>query len=322
MPQPSEDDSPPIPAEVSEVIPADDWRLREYAAEHPFPPYTQSPPPRRRIRLPVLLFILTFLSTFYVYRDLFADQGNLLTTYGQSFQYSFALMTILFCHEMGHFLQAHRYRVRSSLPYFIPMPFSPFGTMGAVIVMPARIGSRRSLFDIGISGPLAGLVPTMIFVWIGIKTAHTEISTGKGLVFPEPLLFEWLTPLIRTVPQGHTLFLNPFLTAGWVGMFITFLNLIPIGQLDGGHVLYALLRRRSYPVVRWLIFSALVAIVACRQWDLLIPYSFLLFLLSIFGLFHPPTADDYEDLGWPRTVLGILILLFIPIGFTLPPTFQ
>jgi membrane-associated protease RseP (regulator of RpoE activity) len=319
MSEKSEENDQPIPAEVVEIIPAQDWRLREYTADHPFPPLTPPHPPRRRILLPVMLFILTALSTFFAYSFFFADSSPPHRVVGESLRYTFAIMTILFCHEMGHFLQAWRYEVQASLPYFIPMPFSPFGTMGAVIVMKARMGSRRSLFDIGISGPLAGLIPTIIFCWIGIQTASTVMANGKGLSLPEPLLFQWLASFLRPLPEGFTFSIkNPYLFAGWVGMFITSLNLIPIGQLDGGHVLYALLRKKSYFVVRLLVMVFILSIFIFNLW----PWIVFLLLLLFLGLFHPPTANDQEKLDWFRTVLGILLLLFLPLGFTFPPVFN
>ena len=165
-------------------------------------------------------------------------------------RYSVPVMTILVCHEMGHFLQARRYGVYASLPYFIPIPSPPFGTLGAVILMEPRIGGRRALFDIGITGPLAGLAPTLIFLRPRPVPDGAEIHPGRGtsqpIVVGCPLLFRALCtwkfgPLPADFPITVGM-LHPMAFAGWVGLFITSLNLIPIGQLDGGHVLYAILR--------------------------------------------------------------------------------
>ncbi|MBN2580490.1 MAG: site-2 protease family protein [Pirellulales bacterium] len=319
MPEPYEDDIQPIPAEVIEVIPADDWRLRQYAADHPFPPLFPSPPPRRRIYLPIFLFVATCFTTFGV--RFFVPGVDLATRLIDGLQYSACIMTILFCHEMGHFLQSLRYKIRASLPYFIPLPLPPFGTMGAVIVMKSRLGSRRSLFDVGITGPLAGLVPTLICCIVGIYWSEVKPEPRHlvpGTVFNDPLIFQWLCTLLgRHVPEGYELMAHPVAFAGWVGLFITSLNLIPIGQLDGGHVLYALLRRKSYLVVRLLLMIVFLFMIFnfSHYWQ----WLFLLSLLMLLGIFHPPTANDHEDLGWFRTALGILILLFIPLGFTPQP---
>ena len=141
--------------------------------------------PRRRWRLPLLLFVATCLST------LLAGGGDTGIVEGwragllMGLRYAVPVMTILVCHEMGHFLQAYRYGVYASFPYFIPMPFPPLGTLGAVIAMEPRVGHRRALFDIGITGPLAGLVPTMIFSWswaCSIRRPESPASTACCLV--------------------------------------------------------------------------------------------------------------------------------------------
>jgi membrane-associated protease RseP (regulator of RpoE activity) len=323
MPPPSDDNSQPIPAEVIEVIPADDWRVRESPANYPIPPFFQPPPRRRRIYLPIILFCATCLTTFGIAFEPYASAGEFRLGFLRAFQYSGCLMTILFCHEMGHFLQSLRYKIPASLPFFIPMPLPPFGTMGAVIVMKSRLGSRKSLFDVGISGPLAGLIPTLICCIVGIhwstvgKTPDPE-HIIPGTLFNDPLIFQWLSEwILGPIPRGKCMVFHPIAFAGWVGLFITSLNLIPVGQLDGGHVLYALLRRKSYLVVRLLLMTAVFFIVFDfkNYWQ----WSVLLFLLTFIGIYHPPTADDYEELGWFRTLLGIAILLFIPFGFTPQP---
>src|SRR5262249_54547004 len=152
------------------------------------------------------------------------------------------------------FLQAKRYRVHASFPYFIPMPISPIGTMGAVIAMPRGMGDRRALFDIGISGPIAGLIPAIIFSVIGLQlsTIGPMPPPGEaGFSLGEPLIFKLLAYLVLgPVPTGGELFLHPVAFAGWVGIFLTALNLFPIGQLDGGHVLYALLLKKAHGVAQ------------------------------------------------------------------------
>jgi len=235
--------------------------------------------------------------------------------------YAACLMTILICHEMGHFLQARRYGVYASYPYFIPMPYSPLGTFGAVIAMEPRVGGRRALFDIGITGPLAGLVPTIIFSIIGLQWSYPfpwRPGNTESLLLGEPLLFRWLAGWVaEPVPHGHELLLHPMAFAGWVGLLVTSLNLIPIGQLDGGHILYALLRRKARPVASLLLMGAVLAVI--WQWQYLWGWSLILFLLLLMGPIHPPTANDHEPLGPLRMVLGWLTLAFIPLGFTPTP---
>jgi membrane-associated protease RseP (regulator of RpoE activity) len=297
-----------FPAELVEIVPSPAWQFQQYP-----PP----PPPvrKRRVGLPLALFIATWISTLMVGMINAGPEATLSEAVLRGLMYAVPLMTILICHEMGHFLQAWRHGVHASFPYFIPMPFPPIGTMGAVIAMEARMGHRRALFDIGITGPLAGLVPTLVCCVLGIYWS-TPVH-GKGDL-GDPLLFKILMYVMgKQVPQGYDLLLHPLAFAGWVGLLITSLNLIPIGQLDGGHVLYAMLRQKANLVARLLLLAAVV-IVALDISELFM-WMLMLFLLIMIGPSHPPTANDEEPLGWWRYVLGWLTLAFIPIGFTPTP---
>lgn len=258
--------------------------------------------PRRRLLLPLVLFAVTFLTTY--------QTGGLA--------FCLALMFTLTAHELGHFIQARRYGVAASLPYFIPMPptLSPIGTMGAVIAMQGRIGNRRSLYDIGITGPLAGLVPALTFSAVGLWYSEVRPVDNNSLMLGEPLIFKLLAYWIfGTLPEGTDVFLHPIGYAGWVGIFITALNLIPIGQLDGGHVLYALLRQKAHLVSVSLLALAIVAVVVMGYWA----WSLMLLLLLLFGPRHAPTANDDIELGLGRTVLGYVTLMFVFVGFTPTP---
>ncbi len=227
-------------------------------------------------------------------------------------------MTTLLAHELGHFLQARRYGVPASLPFFIPMPVSPIGTMGAVIVMQPGRGDRRSLFDIAITGPLAGLVFALLFSVLGLHMSQVvDVNNDQfALKLGEPLLFKALAYLtFGPLNESRDVALHPIAFAGWVGIFITALNLVPIGQLDGGHILYALLLRRAHRVAQALLVGAAVAIVIGGYWGWLVMFL----LLMLIGPIHPPTANDYVPLGPVRTILGWLSLLFVLIGFTPTP---
>jgi membrane-associated protease RseP (regulator of RpoE activity) len=299
-----------VPAEVVEILPPDMRVSGSY-----LPPSRQFPP--RRILRPVILFIATCLSTFYVALP-FQEIGTKgwMFVIGQGLQYSVPLMTILVCHEMGHFLQSYRYGVYATLPYFIPIPIPPIGTMGAVIFMEPRMGHRRALFDIGITGPLAGLVPTIICCVVGIRLSTVlpiqEIS-GQGV--GAPYLFQLIVEFFgKNAPDGFFLKIHPIAFAGWVGLLITSLNLIPIGQLDGGHILYALLRKKSYYVSTFLLLAAVAAVI--YDWRHLVTWWMMIALLFFMGPKHPPTADDDEPLGIFRYILGWLTLAFVVIGFT------
>jgi membrane-associated protease RseP (regulator of RpoE activity) len=297
-----------VPAQVVEFLPPDMGRHRSPPHERPLPP--------RRILRPLILFIATCLSTFFVVAVQQDFSKGWLYVIGQGLEYSVPLMTILVCHEMGHFLQSYRYGVYATLPYFIPIPISLIGTMGAVIFMEPRMGHRRALFDIGITGPLAGLIPTVICCVVGIHFSEVlPQNLIHGQEFGDPIIFRLIELLIgKNIPEGYILVITPIGFAGWVGLLITSLNLIPIGQLDGGHILYALLKKKAHYVSTFLLITATVAVA----WDIknLWIWWMMLFLLFFMGPNHPPTADDDEPLGIFRYILGWLTLAFVVIGFT------
>lgn len=315
--------------------PYNPWRQGPYLGaryDQVVEPVEEAPPPRpvaappdrdpaykRRWLGPLLLYVLTCISTYVAYR------GTHGGTEGESLLYAGAVMLMLTAHEMGHFIQTLRYHVQASFPIFLPMP-SLIGTLGAVIRMRGFIGSRKALFDIGISGPLAGLVPALAFTIIGLHLSHfgpvppaNPNLPPRFLQFGDPLLIKFLIYVIKgPMPAGQDVILNPLLFAGWVGMLLTSLNLFPIGQLDGGHILYALLRRRSYPVAELVLLAAVAAVVWFGLWM----WTIMLGLLVLMGPRHPPTANDDMPLGAGRIVLGTLTLLFPVIGFTPMPFVQ
>jgi len=276
---------------------------------------------RRRIIVPVALFLLTCLSTFWAgshTRILMGTDGSFIVfgEWAEGLVYMGCVMSILFAHEMGHFLQAVRYGVPASLPYFLPMPIIPTGTMGAVIGMRGFNADRKELFDIGITGPWAGLIVALPMACWGIYVAGHGPAGEAGLHFGDPFVFKWLMHVLRPdVPAGNELFMNPYLMAGWFGMLITGLNMLPISQLDGGHVSYALLGRRAHWLARGLVLAAIGFVVfgghEARAWTL------MLVLVLLIGADHPPTADDRATLGPVRRTLGWLSLA-IPL-FCLTP---
>jgi membrane-associated protease RseP (regulator of RpoE activity) len=234
--------------------------------------------------------------------------------------YAAAVMGILSCHEAGHYIQARRYRVPASVPYFIPVPYpySLIGTMGAVIAMRGHMGNRKALFDIGISGPLAGLVPTLICTIGGLWCSQIQqIPAGAhGVEFSEPLLFRWLIEWrFGPIPADSTVIAHPLALAGWVGVLLTAVNLFPAGQLDGGHILYAILRKKAH-VVAWLVILGAAAGMVLTQQFMLMP---MLILVMVFRPEHPPTADDDVPLGIGRMILGWLTLAFVFVGLTPTP---
>jgi membrane-associated protease RseP (regulator of RpoE activity) len=240
-------------------------------------------------------------------------------------KYMASIMAILLLHEMGHFIQAVRHRIPASLPFFIPMPVGPIGTMGAVIGMEGMKADRRQLFDIGVSGPLAGLVLAVPLIWIGIDQAKI-VDSPVQVVNREPeviyfpswgvvKMIEYLKPELKA---GQGLEDNPFLVAGWVGMLITGLNMMPVSQLDGGHVIYSLFGRRwAHLIAKAFVVVAILYIVMSdtTMWLL------MLVLVIFIGPTHPPTADDSAELSWLQKIVGVAslaipFLCFPPRGIT------
>ncbi|MBC7816341.1 MAG: hypothetical protein IAG10_05555, partial [Planctomycetaceae bacterium] len=193
------------------------------------------------------------------------------------------------------------------------------GTMGAVIVQASGHADRKQMFDIGITGPLAGLVLTIPFMILGLHDSQIKSleEFGGGMSFGNPPLLQWLAewhfgrPLLPT----EDVVLTPFLHAGWVGILVTALNLMPIGQLDGGHILYGLIGRKAHRVAVILLWTAVFWMFFTGNWS----YSAIVFLLLVTGARHPPTRDDSVPLGGFRVLLGWLTLAFVVIGFTPNP---
>lgn len=228
--------------------------------------------------------------------------------------FSLTLMTILLAHELGHYFACRYYGIDASLPYFLPFP-SPIGTLGAFIRIRSPIYTRQALFDIGIAGPLAGfllLVPALI---IGIASSKVVpgIAERGDLTFGVPALqrfFEWIIfPHVRSVD----ILLHPVARAAWVGMLATALNLLPIGQLDGGHILYAVTARWHKVLSR--IFVVALVPLGIVFWPTWLVWAALLFF---FALRHPVIFDTTK-LDQTRTALGLAALAIFLLTFTLAP---
>jgi Zn-dependent protease len=296
---------------------------------------------RKQLRTCLLLFFLTALSTFlvgsgyvpleYLLAKIFprferylaeqlgplALENDFRDACRQGFGYSIPLMSILFFHEMGHYLQSLKNRVPASLPYFIPLPLPPMGTMGAVIFQGRGVATRRQMFDIAVSGPIAGLVLTLPVLWYGLSHSEYQPRTDTpSLEFGEPLLLQWMISAIHgAAPAGEVFMLNAIAFAGWVGVLVTALNLLPVGQLDGGHILYTLIGRKAHVVAYLVIGAGIISMMVRENYS----FSLLLILLMLTGPRHPPTANDAEPLGLGRHIIGWLTLSFLIIGFTPSP---
>jgi Zn-dependent protease len=282
----------------------------------------QSSPPRirRRVVLPVFLFLATCASTFMAGVYSWAPEApdatwleRIRVRWADGLIYMTAVMAVLLAHEMGHFLMTIRYRIPASYPIFIPMPIiMTTGTMGAVIGMDGLRANRRQLFDIGLAGPLAGLVLTVPLVCVGLLWAVPATTQLYG----QPLLVKLLLPYLRPeLPEGTPLRENALYMAGWVGMLITGLNMMPVSQLDGGHIIYGLLGRRSRWLARAFLLSAMTLIVITENYTWLV----MLVLVTLLGADHPPTANDRVRIGPLRWLIGAASLAIPVLCFTPTP---
>jgi membrane-associated protease RseP (regulator of RpoE activity) len=220
-----------------------------------------------------------------------------------------ALLGILGVHELGHYFAARRYRMDVTLPYFIPLPNMFTGTLGAVIRIRSPFESRRSLFDVGIAGPVAGLLVAIPVVAIGLARAQMMTVAPNGsdvMIFNEPLLFQAMARIIAGPrPAGMDIVMNPLLLAGWWGFFLTALNLLPVSQLDGGHVAYALLGHRH----RVLAWATVAAVAAVALYTRNLGFFVMLGLIVLMGVDHPPALNDLTPIGRGRRVLGVAVFV-------------
>jgi membrane-associated protease RseP (regulator of RpoE activity) len=303
----------------------------------------------KNILLNIFLFSATFFTTtlagvMWLNKDPFD-----LSTFVSGLSYSIPLVLFLGVHEFGHYFAARIHRIKTTLPYFIPVPpflLNPFGTMGAIIKIKEPIQSKKALLDIGIAGPLSGFAIALIIYLYGLFTLppidylyiiHPEYKfiqsiPSTGLTFGSSILIyltRFLIPTDQFFPPMNEIYHYPFLCVGWFGFFITSLNLIPIGQLDGGHILYALIGKKQGIVAR--IFFIVIIIIGLSSflpgkyfsieagtigW---LVFAFILFF--IIKLSHPPILDETPLDSKRKTQGWIAILIFI-ISFVPTPLYE
>jgi len=236
--------------------------------------------------------------------------------------FSLSLLFILICHEMGHYVACRIYKVDATLPYFIPTPpmIGPAGTFGAFIKILSQMPSRKAVFDIGVAGPIAGFVALIPVSVIGFLTwqvapAPAQLSEGGGVFFADPLFFKFLAQIFAidlNVPMSP----NPFYSAAWVGLLVTALNLIPSGQLDGGHAIYSIFGTRIHRLMGRIAF-VLITILSITGWFLYSSPSGFLFaviLAVMMRVRHPEPIDD-APLDTKRKFVAVLVLLIFVLCF-------
>jgi membrane-associated protease RseP (regulator of RpoE activity) len=230
--------------------------------------------------------------------------------------YAAVLIVILLGHEMGHYLTCRFYRIDATLPFFIPAP-TLIGTMGAFIKIKSPITRRKQLFDIGVAGPLTGFLlslPALIY-GLSLSKVVPAVPREDAMVFGEPLLLKLIVGLMfRGTPAQSDLFLHPVAFAGWVGILVTAFNLFPVGQLDGGHVSFALMGEKSKRLARLLL--AVFVVMGIFFWIGWVVWTLVILLL---GLKHPTVVNDPEGLSLSRRLVGALMVLIFLLSFIPAP---
>ncbi|MEA2626299.1 MAG: hypothetical protein QOD06_2344 [Candidatus Binatota bacterium] len=282
----------------------------------------EAPPVAERRRVPVVNLVL-FAATLVTTTIAGALNANvpanrLLVEWRAGLPFSLSLMGILLAHEMGHYLMAKRHRVPATLPFFLPGPPLLIGTFGAFIRMKASPRDRRALFDIGAAGPWAGFVVALPITIAGLAWSRVEPIPPElgGFYFGDSLLFKALSALIvGRIPYGFDVVLHPVAMAGWFGLFVTALNLLPVGQLDGGHVIYSMFGRRHRVIARTFLVTILaLGFLGWAGWFV------WAVLVTFAGIDHPPTLDRATQLdptrataAWATLALFVLTLVPVPI---------
>jgi Zn-dependent protease len=280
--------------------------------------------------LNILLLLLTFVTTtwagaFHAGVDLLQEPGNFMT----GLPYSLTLLLILGAHELGHYFAARAHHMRVTLPYFIPVPFG-LGTFGAFIQLKSPAENRRALFDVGVAGPLAGLVFAIPALWIGLRYSRVlgpeevadHMQGGIGVGSSALLALIAKLALGNALTEGHSLLLHPLAFAGWLGLLVTALNLLPIGQLDGGHIADAMFGRVRSAAIATAALVALV-ILGLFVWSGLLTWALIVYFIA--GGKGLPPLNDISRMGAGRLAIGafafvLLFLILAPVPHRLYDT--
>ncbi len=286
---------------------------------------------RRKVAVNAVLFGLTVVSTFvggcvfwgagFVHAGQ-ADAGTLsLRTVlepkvmGLGLLYAAVLMTILIGHELSHYLTCRRHGIDATLPYFIPAP-GLIGTFGAFIRIKSPVGRKQQFFDIGASGPLAGFLLATAAIFAGLAFSKTAVlAPGQAIELGDPLLIKLAVRLFFPhVPAGSQIILHPVGVAGWVGLLVTALNLIPMGQLDGGHIAYAVAGRHAKAVSRLALAGLVLLSIFCYAgWLIWVA------VILIIGARHPAVFDEGAPLSAGRKILAVCIVVIFALSFIPAP---
>lgn len=264
----------------------------------------------------LILFIITVVTTLIAGS---LQQGvNLLENpwlLWKGMPFSFTLLLILGSHELGHYFMSKRHHIDVTLPYFIPAP-SLIGTFGAFIKMRSPVTDRRILLDIGAAGPLAGLIVAIPVIFVGLSLSKIVPETESGGIhLGASILFSLINWLVHGfMPENTSLILHPVAFSGWIGFLVTSLNLLPVGQLDGGHVAYAIFGFRQRAVAR--VIMVILLVLGITGWSGWLVWAVLLYFM---GINHPQVAYEWIPLDRKRKVIGCLTLIVFLITFSPVP---
>ena len=290
--------------------------------------------PNTRVKIPflnVVLFVVTLFSVYVVatffrflwttptFVEAYQGASDALAS-GKGLVFAVALISILLVHEMGHYIASRRRNIVTSWPFFIPAP-SLIGSFGAVIISKSPFWNRRDMIEVGAAGPIIGWIVALAWLWYGLsQSAILPLSAFQPGEIPfslegESLLMRAATSLlVGAAPEGSFYRLSEAAFAGWVGLLVTAINMLPIGMLDGGHVVYGLARKRQHIMGKLATAGLVVLGFFAPMWFIFVA------LVLFFGMSHPPTLDDRRPLSRTATLmgwiaLGILVLSFTPVPF-------
>jgi hypothetical protein len=285
---------------------------------------------QHRLLKHVVLFVLTLCTTTLVgachYGSFISDFSRNPITIDWSLLwngmwYSATLLLILGAHEMGHYLLCRYYNVDATLPYFLPAPVPLTGTLGAVIRIREPFPTKTVLFDIGVAGPIAGFVVLLPALFVGMSMSRITLAPEASdslLSLGEPLLFQWAAAVVfGDLPANHTVNMHPVVFAAWFGMLATALNLLPFGQLDGGHITYATLGRWATPISLFTVALAVALTFVSASWMFMT--LLMLLMLVVLGPGHPRVLYEYEPLGRGRRLVAVLAAGMLVVCFTPAP---
>jgi len=299
----------------------------------------------------VLLFIATLLTTFWagITYGPPLPSPTVLDLLLKGAMYALPLLAILLCHEMGHYLTARRHGVKVSLPFFLPVPSFEgglnVGTLGAIIRMRSKPPTPSALLEIGAAGPLAGMAVAVPLLIVGLWLSPVLPFPKGGIVEGDSILYLLLKRIVAgPIPEGYDVILHPIAWASWIGLFVTMINLFPVGQLDGGHIVFALFTPRQYRIISntghtlcLVLFLAIGWYYGTRAIEAGLPaeaviaeylaglnwlvWALLLLVLRRIGRGHPPVGEGrlsrkHKILGFATLILFVLIFMPVPLHLT------